>query len=65
MTSLAVADCARQCSCARVCDAGCRVTDGVTLNPPADTELKEGQWMGVTVRSQGPGRMVMVSRRQF
>ncbi|KAF0294633.1 Integrin alpha-PS1 [Amphibalanus amphitrite] len=39
--------------------------DGITLNPPADTELKEGQWMGVTVRSQGPGRKVMVCAHRY
>jgi integrin alpha 7 len=31
------------------------------LKPPLPDEIKDGQWLGVTVRSQGPGRKVMVS----
>lgn len=28
--------------------------------PPGDDEIKDGQWLGVTVRSMGPGKKVMV-----
>jgi hypothetical protein len=31
------------------------------LVPPLPDEIKDGQWLGVTVRSQGPGRKVLVS----
>lgn len=30
------------------------------LVPPLPDEIKDGQWLGVTVRSQGPGRKVLV-----
>jgi hypothetical protein len=29
--------------------------------PPGDDEIKDGQWLGVTVRSMVPGKKVMVS----
>ena len=29
--------------------------------PPLADEIKDGQWLGVSVSSQGPGRKVMVS----
>jgi len=29
--------------------------------PPLADEIKDGQWLGVTVRSQGPGAKVLVS----
>ena len=40
------------------------------LVAPLPDEIKDGQWLGVTVRSQGPGRKVLVSwlfffREQF
>lgn len=31
------------------------------LDPPGNDEIKDGQWLGVTVRSQGVGGKVMVS----
>lgn len=34
--------------------------DSHTLRPPGKDEIKNGQWLGVNVRSQGPGGMVMV-----
>ncbi|XP_037089062.1 integrin alpha-PS1-like isoform X3 [Pollicipes pollicipes] len=39
--------------------------DDPTLYPPSNKELKEGQWMGVTVRSQGPGRKVLVCAHRY
>ncbi len=30
------------------------------LNPPVASELKDGQWLGVEVRSQGEGGKVIV-----
>ena len=35
--------------------------DSQNLMPPGDDEIKDGQWLGVTVRSMGPGKKVMVS----
>lgn len=32
--------------------------DSDELKPPLQDEIKDGQWMGVTVRSQGVGGMV-------
>lgn len=37
--------------------------DSRTLLPPGSEEIKDGQWMGVTVRSQGRGGKVLVSVR--
>jgi hypothetical protein len=34
--------------------------DSKNLMPPGDDEIKDGQWLGVTVRSMGPGKKVMV-----
>lgn len=34
--------------------------DSTKLMPPLPDEVKDGQWMGVTVRSQKPGGKVMV-----
>ena len=38
------------------------VYDGnmVDLEPPVASELKDGQWLGVEVKSQGPGGKVVV-----
>jgi len=32
------------------------------LVPPGNDEIKDNQWLGVTVRSQGVGGKVMVSK---
>ena len=45
-----------------------RVIEGIQsqeLKPPLADEIKDGQWLGVTVRSQGPGAKVMVSDFSF
>lgn len=34
--------------------------DSKELTPPGDDEVKDNQWLGVTVRSQGPGGRVLV-----
>jgi len=34
--------------------------DSIHLSPPQDDEIKDGQWLGVTVRSQGRGGKVVV-----
>ena len=38
------------------------VYDGATvpLNPPVSSEIKDGQWLGVEVESQGDGGKVIV-----
>lgn len=42
-------------------DTGPEVSSDLhTLRPPGKDEIKDEQWLGVTVRSQGPGGMVMV-----
>jgi hypothetical protein len=38
--------------------------DSQNLMPPGDDEIKDGQWLGVTVRSMGPGKKVMVCTLQ-
>lgn len=35
--------------------------DSKQLFPPIQDEIKDGQWMGVTVKSQKPGGKVLVS----
>ncbi|KAF5288330.1 hypothetical protein FQR65_LT12064 [Abscondita terminalis] len=35
------------------------------LRPSGNDEIKEGQWMGVNVRSQGPGGKVMVCAHRY
>lgn len=37
------------------------VTGAEILSPPLPDELKDGQWLGVNVRSQGEGGKVVVS----
>lgn len=34
--------------------------DSINLSPPMNDEIKDGQWLGVMVRSQGRGGKVMV-----
>lgn len=34
--------------------------DSLNLSPPTNDEIKNGQWLGVLVRSQGLGGKVMV-----
>lgn len=34
--------------------------DSTNLSPPQGDEIKEGQWLGVMVRSQGQGGKVVV-----
>lgn len=38
--------------------------DGIDLFGPLPTENKTNQWLGVTVRSQGPGGKVLVGFRE-
>ncbi|KAK3914130.1 Integrin alpha-PS1 [Frankliniella fusca] len=46
--------------CEQVITDGRRTIDSDTLMEPQKDELKDGQWLGVTVRSQGAGGTVMV-----
>ncbi|XP_034942009.1 integrin alpha-PS1 isoform X2 [Chelonus insularis] len=46
--------------CSQVITDGRQKIDSDELNPPGDDEIKDGQWLGVTVRSQGVGGKVMV-----
>ncbi|XP_049862798.1 integrin alpha-PS1 isoform X1 [Schistocerca gregaria] len=39
--------------------------DSTDLFPPLKDEIKDGQWLGVTVRSQGPGGKVMVCAHRY
>ena len=43
------------------------VYDGsmVNLDPPVASELKDGQWLGVEVKSQGPGGKVIVCAHRY
>ena len=42
------------------------VTDSEELYPPMfEVETKDDQWLGVIVRSQGPGRKVVVSQTKI
>ena len=43
------------------------VYDGTTrgLNPPINAEIKDGQWMGVEVQSQGEGGKVIVCAHRY
>ncbi|CAL4109248.1 unnamed protein product, partial [Meganyctiphanes norvegica] len=36
-----------------------------TLSPPNEDEIKDDQWMGVTVKSQGPGGKVLVCAHRY
>ncbi|EDV91936.1 integrin alpha-PS1 isoform X2 [Drosophila grimshawi] len=51
--------------CEQVITDGRRYYDGDELTPPSDDEIKEGQWMGVTVRSQGLGGKVLVCAHRY
>lgn len=35
------------------------------LEPPLPDEIKEGQWLGVSVRSQGVGKKVAVCAHRY
>lgn len=35
------------------------------LKPPLNDERKEGQWLGVSVKSQGPGGIVIVCAHRY
>lgn len=35
------------------------------LVPPGNDEINDNQWLGVTVRSQGVGGKVMVSKKRL
>ncbi|PSN29549.1 Integrin alpha-PS1, partial [Blattella germanica] len=39
--------------------------DSDQLMQPGDDEIKDGQWLGVTVRSMGPGKKVMVCAHRY
>ncbi|XP_075237654.1 multiple edematous wings [Lycorma delicatula] len=39
--------------------------DSTTLMPPLNDEIKDGQWLGVTVKSQGPGKKVLVCAHRY
>lgn len=54
-----------QRDCVQVITDGKRTIEEDKLMPPLDDEIKDGQWLGVTVRSQGPGRKVMVCAHRY
>ncbi|KAK6618328.1 hypothetical protein RUM44_002780 [Polyplax serrata] len=41
------------------------VIDSKALYPPLEDEIKDGQWMGVTVKSQKPGGKVLVCAHRY
>ncbi|KAH8396013.1 hypothetical protein KR222_001885, partial [Zaprionus bogoriensis] len=51
--------------CEQVITDGRRSYDVDDLIPPSNDEIKEGQWMGVTVRSQGLGGKVLVCAHRY
>ncbi|KAJ9584377.1 hypothetical protein L9F63_021271, partial [Diploptera punctata] len=51
--------------CEQVVTDGKRTVDSKTLMRPGDDEIKDGQWLGVTVRSMGPGKKVMVCAHRY
>ncbi|XP_033229880.1 integrin alpha-PS1 isoform X2 [Belonocnema kinseyi] len=46
--------------CRQVITDGLKSIDSKELTPPGDDEVKDNQWLGVTVRSQGPRGKVLV-----
>ncbi|XP_039296864.1 integrin alpha-PS1 isoform X2 [Nilaparvata lugens] len=51
--------------CEQVITDGKRTIDSAHLMPPLEDEIKNGQWLGVTVRSQGPGKKVLVCAHRY
>ncbi|XP_023726795.1 integrin alpha-PS1 isoform X2 [Cryptotermes secundus] len=51
--------------CEQVVTDGKRTVDSKNLMPPGEDEIKDGQWLGVTVRSMGPGKKVMVCAHRY
>ncbi|XP_023037066.1 integrin alpha-PS1 isoform X2 [Drosophila willistoni] len=49
--------------CEQVITDGRRSYDSEILSPPSSDEIKEEQWMGVTVRSQNYGKVVVCAHR--
>ncbi|CAB0016873.1 unnamed protein product [Nesidiocoris tenuis] len=51
--------------CRQVITDGKRDIDNDNLIPPQKDELKDGQWLGVTVRTQGQGGKVLVCAHRY
>ncbi|XP_025410272.1 integrin alpha-PS1 isoform X2 [Sipha flava] len=51
--------------CIQVVTDGKRTIDSINLSPPMNDEIKDGQWLGVMVRSQGRGGKVMVCAHRY
>ncbi|XP_065559170.1 integrin alpha-PS1-like isoform X2 [Artemia franciscana] len=51
--------------CIQVVTDGRRAISSGRLRPPGSDEIKDGQWLGVTVRSQGPGKKVLVCAHRY
>ncbi|XP_059476549.1 integrin alpha-PS1 isoform X2 [Neocloeon triangulifer] len=51
--------------CVQVITDGLRNIDSQRLQSPGNDEIKDGQWMGVTVRSQGRGGKVLVCAHRY
>ncbi|XP_060847943.1 integrin alpha-PS1 isoform X2 [Rhopalosiphum padi] len=51
--------------CIQVVTDGKRTIDSTKLSPPKSDEIKDGQWLGVIVRSQGIGGKVMVCAHRY
>ncbi|XP_065200143.1 integrin alpha-PS1 isoform X2 [Planococcus citri] len=51
--------------CIQVITDGRREVDNDELSPPNSDEVKDGQWLGVTVKSQGPGEKVLVCAHRY
>ncbi|XP_071512527.1 integrin alpha-PS1-like isoform X2 [Panulirus ornatus] len=50
--------------CQQVYTDGFKTLDE-TLSQPAEYEIKDGQWLGVTLKSQGPGGKVLVCAHRY
>ncbi|KAG6456594.1 integrin alpha-PS1 isoform X2 [Manduca sexta] len=51
--------------CEQIITDGRRSFESDTLSVPGPDEIKEGQWLGVSVRSQGPGQKVVVCAHRY
>ncbi|XP_049873202.1 integrin alpha-PS1 isoform X2 [Pectinophora gossypiella] len=51
--------------CEQIITDGKRTLDSKHLSGPHQDEIKDGQWLGVSVRSQGPGRKAVVCAHRY
>ncbi|XP_072949294.1 integrin alpha-PS1 isoform X2 [Epargyreus clarus] len=51
--------------CQQIVTDGKRTLDSHQLSGPHPDEIKDGQWLGVSVRSQGPGKKAVVCAHRY